>query len=68
MTHKVKLLIKINSCHLLISNFSAPFTIAIALHKMCIGIPPTNNKHSIDLQLMKNMKAHWKHVTIMHSN
>lgn len=64
----MELLIKINSCYLFIGNFSAPFTIAIALHKMCIGIPPTNNKHSIDLQLMKNMKAHWKHVTIMHSN
>jgi hypothetical protein len=59
------LIMKINSCKLFIGNFSAPFTIAIALHKICIGISPTNKRHTIDLQLMKNMNTYWKHVTIL---
>jgi len=63
-TSILDLIIRINSCHLFIGNFSAPFTFAIALHKMCIGIPPTNKQHIVDLQLMNNMNLHWKHVTI----
>jgi hypothetical protein len=63
-TSILELIVKINSCRLFIGNFSAPFTIAIALHKMCIGIPPTNPQHGVDLQLMNHMNSHWKHVTI----
>jgi len=57
------LLVSINSCKLFIGNFSAPFTCAIALHKKCIGITPTDHKHELDIRLFRNMTGYWPHVT-----
>jgi len=53
-----ELLISINSCELFIGNFSAPLAIALSLHKKCIGIPPTNPQHNIDLILIKDLSKH----------
>jgi hypothetical protein len=66
-TNLIDLLISINSCKLFIGNFSAPLTVAIALHKRCIGITPTNSQHSIDLVLVKNISHSWPHFTTLSS-
>jgi hypothetical protein len=62
-TNLMDLLISINSCELFIGNFSAPLTMAIALHKKCIGIAPTDEQHKIDLDLVRNISREWPHFT-----
>lgn len=64
-TNVVDLMIAINSCELFIGNFSAPLCIALAQYKTCIGIPPTDNKHAIDLVLIKDVEKIWKHFTML---
>ena len=61
-----ELIISINSCELFIGNFSAPLTIAIALHKKCIGIAPTDAIHNIDLVLIRNTHTYWPNFTVIY--
>ena len=62
----LELCISINSCELFIGNFSAPLCVALAQHKKCIGIAPTDPKHNIDLVLIKDIEKQWSHFSIIY--
>lgn len=62
----LELSISINSCELFIGNFSAPLCVALAHHKKCIGIAPTDPKHNIDLVLIKDIEKQWPHFSIIY--
>lgn len=62
----MELFVSINSCELFIGNFSAPLCVALSLHKKCIGLAPTNPKHSIDLTLIKDMPKYWRHFNVIY--
>jgi hypothetical protein len=62
----LELCISINSCELFIGNFSAPLCVALAQHKKCIGIAPSDPKHNVDLVLIKDVVKQWPHFSIVY--
>jgi hypothetical protein len=62
----MELFISINSCELFIGNFSAPLCVALSQNIKCIGIAPTDTKHTIDLILIKNISLHLPHFSVIY--
>lgn len=62
----LELFISINSCELFIGNFSAPLCVALAQHKKCVGIAPSDPKYNIDLVLIKDIVKQWPHFSIIY--
>jgi hypothetical protein len=58
-----EMIIKINSCKMLIGNLSSPLAISLALHKKCIGILPTALQHYYsDVKLNSNLNLSFYNI------